>query len=108
MINHTVRWARTAVTLVVLLCLAGDLDVAYAEILILEGSTTFDAVILSTQRPAIEAMSGHTLRVLPNRSNLGLAAVLEGRADFAMISATLDREVALLRESRPDLPYRRL
>ena len=36
---------------------------------------------------AIEASSGHQLTVVPNKSSLGLLALFEKRADFAMISA---------------------
>ena len=35
-------------------------------------------------------------------------AVTRGRADLAMISASLDGEVATLRKERPDLPFERL
>jgi phosphate transport system substrate-binding protein len=106
MINHNSRWARIAVALV-LLYLVG-IDVTYADTLTLQGSTTFDTAFLATQRQAIETKSGHALQVMPNRSSLGLIALLEGRADLAMISATLESETAILRESQPDLPYGRL
>ncbi len=107
MINHNAGWLRSAVT-VAFLCLAGGIDAAYADTLTLEGSTTFNTVFLSKRRQEVEARSGHTLRVLPNRSSLGLMALLEGRADLAMISATLESEIAVLRDSQPDLPYGRL
>ena len=56
----------------------------------------------------MEAQTGHHLEIIPNKSNLGLLALLEHRADLAMISTTLDREVEILRKSEPDLPLQRL
>ncbi len=107
MINHSSGCACYALA-VFLLSLGAATDVGYADTLTLQGSTTFNTVVLSRYRQAIEARAGQALQVIPNRSSLGLIAVLEGRADLAMISAPLEGESALLREVQPDLPYGRL
>jgi phosphate transport system substrate-binding protein len=81
---------------------------AAAEDLTIQGSTTFNAGLLAPYRADIEAASGHKLAVIPNKSSLGLVALFEGRADLAMISTSLQSEVALLRQERPDLPFSQL
>jgi phosphate transport system substrate-binding protein len=81
---------------------------AAAENLTIQGSTTFNAGLLVPYGAAIEAASGHTLAVIPNKSSLGLLALFEGRADLAMISTSLQSEVALLREAKPELPFAQL
>ena len=70
---------------------------AAAENLVIQGSTTFNSRLLEPYKRAIETMSGVTLQVIPNKSFNGLAALLSGRADLAMISAPLDRELVALR-----------
>jgi phosphate transport system substrate-binding protein len=62
---------------------------AAAENLTIQGSTTFNTMLLASHRAAIEAASGHSLAVIPNKSSLGLVALMEGRADLAMISTSL-------------------
>jgi ABC-type phosphate transport system substrate-binding protein len=81
---------------------------AAADILTVQGSTTFNSRLMEPFRDRIEAASGHVLNVIPNKSGNGLIAVLEGRADLAMISAPLSDEIKLLQKTRPDLPYNRL
>src|SRR4051794_28274175 len=78
---------------------------AASENLTVQGSTTFHGRLTGPHRAAIEAASGHTLAVIPTKSMLGLTALMEGRADLAMISASLQSEVALLRQAKPDLPF---
>jgi phosphate transport system substrate-binding protein len=57
---------------------------------------------------AIEAASGHKLTVVPNKSSLGLLALFEKRADFAMISGPLANEIAGLKQDHGNLPFDRL
>ena len=76
-----------------------------AETLILQGSSTFNSYLMLPYQHDIEAAAGHTLKVIPNKSSTGLIALLEGRAHLAMISASLESELAQLQPSRPDLPY---
>lgn len=88
--------------------LIGDLQPALADQLILQGSTTFNRRIIEPHEAAIEARSGHDLTVIPNRTMLGIIALMEGRAHMAMISASLESEVSKLRKAMPGLDYDRL
>jgi phosphate transport system substrate-binding protein len=81
---------------------------ATAETIEIQGSTTFSRRILEPNQRAIEEAAGHQLNVVPNKTINGLLAVLEGRADLAMISAPLEREVAILQSRKPHLPFDRL
>jgi phosphate transport system substrate-binding protein len=81
---------------------------AAAENLTIQGSTTFNTMLLGPHRVAIETASGHSLAVIPNKSSLGLVALMEGRADLAMISTSLQSELALLKKNKPDLPFAQL
>ena len=67
-----------------------------AEPLVIQGSTTFNARLLAPYKSAIESMSGVALTVIPNKSANGLIALVEGRADLAMISAPLEKEIKSL------------
>jgi phosphate transport system substrate-binding protein len=81
---------------------------ARAQTFVVQGSTTFTHRIMEPYQTAIEASSGHRLNVVPNKSSLGLQALLEKRADFAMISGPLENEVSRLKETNPDLPFGQL
>ena len=70
---------------------------ACAESLIVQGSTTFNSRLMEPYQRAIEGMSGVSLQVIPNKTLNGLNALLEGRADLAMISSALDTELLVLR-----------
>ncbi len=78
---------------------------AFAETLIIQGSTTFNRRIIEPHKAQIEAMSKHELTVIPNKSLPGLIALLEGRAHLAMISASLKTEIQALEKSMPGLSY---
>ena len=79
-----------------------------AQTYTVQGSTTFTHRVLEPYQTAIEASSGHQLTVVPNKSSLGLLALFEKRADFAMISGPLEIQVDQLKLQRPELPYGRL
>jgi phosphate transport system substrate-binding protein len=81
---------------------------ASANPLTLQGSTTFTQRLLVPHQGAIEAAAGQKLVVIPNKSSTGLVALFEGRADLAMISSSLESEVALLRQTHPSLAFDRL
>jgi phosphate transport system substrate-binding protein len=81
---------------------------APAQTLSIHGSMTFNSRIMEPHQAEIEALAKRKLVVVANKSSLGLLALLEKRADLAMISASLDGEVATLRKERPDLPFERL
>jgi phosphate transport system substrate-binding protein len=56
----------------------------------------------------IEAKSGQEITVIPNRTMLGIIALMEGRAHMAMTSASLESEVSKLKKAMPGLDYDRL
>jgi phosphate transport system substrate-binding protein len=81
---------------------------AQADTLILQGSTTFSRRVMESHQAAIEAASGHELTVIPNKSTPGLIALMEGRAQMAMISAPLASEIEILKKVMPGLAFDRL
>jgi phosphate transport system substrate-binding protein len=81
---------------------------AFAEPLIVQGSTTFSRRLLEPNQEEIEAMTGLQITVIPNKSRPGIMALLEGRAPVIMISAPLDAEVVHLKQAFPGLPYEKL
>ena len=56
----------------------------------------------------IEKLAGHKLTVSTSTSGEGLLALLKGEADLAMISASLDSMIELLRKTTPGLSFGRL
>jgi phosphate transport system substrate-binding protein len=82
--------------------------VAPAWALTLQGSTTFTTTVVEPHAKAVEDETGIKLDVIPNKSSLGLLALFDHKADLAMISADLDKEVQLLSETDPNLPFDRL
>ena len=81
---------------------------AAAEPLILQGSTTFNRRIMEPFEAQIEAKSGQEITVIPNRTMLGVIALMEGRAHMAMVSASLASEIAKMRRVMPGLDYDQL
>jgi len=94
--------------LVALGCCIAAAEPISADTLVLRGSTTFHSTLIVPYWRDIEAIAGHTLQVIPSKSDLGLIALLDRQADLAMISSPLQSEVDLLRGTRPDLPFDRL
>ncbi len=90
------------------LILAAGATSALADQLIVQGSTTFNRQIMEPFQSAIESDSKHELTVIPNRTMLGVVALLEGRAHMAMISAPLKSEVDSLQSAMPGLAYDKL
>jgi phosphate transport system substrate-binding protein len=87
---------------------AAGIGSAYSDELVLQGSTTFTMAVAQPYAKAVEAQTGLHLEVIPNKSSFGLLALFEHKADLAMISTTLERELEILRRSNPDLPFHRL
>jgi phosphate transport system substrate-binding protein len=81
---------------------------AGAQTFVIQGSTTFTHRVMEPYQGAIEAASGHKLTVVPNKSSLGLLALFDKRADFAMLSGPLANEVARLKPEHPELAFDRL
>jgi phosphate transport system substrate-binding protein len=63
---------------------------------------------LEPHEAEIEKNSGQQLTVIPNRTMLGIVALLEGRAHMAMTSASLESEINKLKTAMPGLDYHRL
>jgi phosphate transport system substrate-binding protein len=81
---------------------------AKAQSFIVQGSTAFSRNVMIPYQAAIESSSGHKLTVVPNKSSLGILALFEKRADFAMISGPLEIEIGQLKLSYPHLPFDKL
>ena len=75
------------------------------EVLRIQGSTTFASEILTPALSGIEKATGRRLAVIANKSSWGLLALLEGRADVAMISAALPAEVKSANKLKPELSF---
>jgi len=90
--------------LAVLLLLAVPVARSSAATLTIAGSTTFNTAVMVPYQKEIEAATGHTLIVIPNRTELGVKLLLERSADLAMISTKLESVSRTLRESDPSLP----
>src|ERR1019366_4097006 len=87
---------------------ASGAGTARSDNLVLQGSSTFSTAVALPFASAVEAQTGHHLEIIRNRSNLGLLALFEHKADLGMISTILEREVEILGRSNPGLPLQRL
>lgn len=74
---------------------------AEAQAISLNGSTTVTNAIVLPNKAAIEAASGQQIVVVGNGSQRGLADLVAGKAQIAMISAPLAEEVAKLNAAHP-------
>src|ERR1700682_3905646 len=74
---------------------------AQAGPLVLQGSTTVTSRVIRSFKTEIEAACGQELTVIPNRSDLGVLALLEGAADLAMISSSLDKVIDAIKSRYP-------
>lgn len=78
---------------------ARSVDLRAAEaprVLRVQGSTTFNHRLVEPHRGEIETRSGVKINVIPSKSIWGLIALIEKRADLAMISASLESEMDAL------------
>jgi hypothetical protein len=87
--------------------LAASVTSGAAEVIRMVGSTTFTSEVMVPHQNEIEAASGQTIVLLPNRSNLGIYGLFEGN-QIAMISSSLDNMIDGLRKAKPELDYDRL
>ena len=83
------------------------LHCAPAETITIQGSTTF-VRSFGPHEHLIETISKQQVEFIPNKSMPGLLALLEGRADMAMISASLKSEIEGLKNTSSSLPYEQL
>lgn len=74
---------------------------AQVERIRLQGSTTFQSLLLDEHQAKIENGAKIKLDVIANKSIWGLTALIEGRADVAMISADLVGERKALQKHAP-------
>lgn len=74
----------------------------------IQGATTFNSEILVLHRAAIEKAIGRELLVVANKSSWGLLALIDKRADMAMISAPLSSEIAAARKMQPGVSFDQL
>ena len=81
---------------------------AELPVLRLQGSTTFNSELLQDHAASIGHAAGVRLVVVPNKSNLGLIALLQGEADLAMISTQLSNETEVIGRTHPGLPFGQL
>jgi phosphate transport system substrate-binding protein len=100
------RGRITALT--ILLALIGGITSAASQVVVLQGSTTFATTVAGPYAKQLEAETNLSLDIVPNKSNLGLLALFENKADLAMLSTSLAYEVEFLRQSNPGLPFDRL
>ena len=77
------------------------MNMAVAGQVSLHGSTTVNNAILTPKKAEIEKMSGQQLDIVGNGSGRGIADLLAGKAQIAMISAPLDEEVKKLNAKTP-------
>jgi len=81
---------------------------AAADVLTIQGSSTFSTNILTPNEAAIEAISGQSIKIVGIRSDIGLLRLLARQAEFAVISTSLQHAIDALRPNNPDMPYERL
>jgi phosphate transport system substrate-binding protein len=77
---------------------------AGADAITVAGSTAFTSTIMKPHQKEIEAATGHTLIVLPSKTDYGVKLLLEKRADLGMISTQLELLKRNLEETDPGLP----
>ncbi len=82
--------------------------VASDRVVVIHGSTVVHSRLIEPYRQDIERRSGQQLSVVPSKSIHGLMALLEGRAEIAMISASLSTEIDQLLSKSPALPIGKL
>ena len=100
---HVMRHTLGIALLISALCRGSEAVVA--DTFRVQGSTTFNSRLMEPFKGEIELATGHKLDVVANKSINGLIALVEGRAELAMISAPLDAELRVLRVTKPDFPH---
>ncbi|APV52178.1 hypothetical protein BWI17_22395 [Betaproteobacteria bacterium GR16-43] len=85
---------KKTLTRAVLLACAITASAAHADVVKLNGATTFVNVVLEPTRDAVQKKTGHTLEIVGNATGKGLVDLAEGRADAAMVSEPIDIAVA--------------
>lgn len=104
----TCRIAMTGWAAAIALAGAALIQPAAAETISVYGSSTFYSQLMNPLQSAIESKSGHKLMVVSNKSSLGIMALFEKRADLAMISASLESQIAVLKRTNNALEFDKL
>jgi len=76
-------------------------SIAQANTVAIHGSTTVSNAVLVPHKADIEKASGETLDIVANGSGRGLADLVAGKTDMAMISAPLAAEAAAANAKTP-------
>lgn len=108
MANQLNMLVKTAQRVLVAAVMSSPWAVARADTLLMQGSSTVNRQVMEPFHAEIERLSGQVLTVIPNRSTLGLLALLEGRAHIAMLSAPLESESSNLQKAMPGLSFDKL
>jgi phosphate transport system substrate-binding protein len=87
--------------LLVLSVLIATTSMAAAGQISLHGSTTVNNAIFTPKKAEIEKASGQQLELVGNGSGRGIADLVAGKAQIAMISAPLEDEVKKINEKTP-------
>ena len=106
--RHVLRAAFLTTLALCTLGATNPVSKAKADLVVVQGSTTFARRLLDRFEAQIKAETGHQLAVIPNKTLPGLIGLIEGRAQIAMISAPLEDERAALQEKFPTFDYNRL
>ena len=83
-------------------------NVAYAETVRINGSAGLVQQLLVLHQHEIEQETGNGLQIESSRADVGLLALFDGKADLAMVAASPDDVIALLKGTRPELSFDRL
>ncbi len=75
-------------------------EAAHAEVKI-HGATTVAFGLMKPQKAKIERLAGTELAILPSSTTHGLADLVQGRADIAMLAEPLETAAAALNKKQP-------
>ncbi|MCV2438655.1 substrate-binding domain-containing protein [Paucibacter sp. DJ2R-2] len=73
-----------------LLAAANLVGTAVADTVKMTGATTVLNVVISPAKPAVEKSTGHTLAIIGSGTGKGLADLVEGASDIAMVSEPME------------------
>jgi len=80
---------------------AAELEKGQSSMLEVHGSTTVARTVLIPNKDEMDKATGRTIHVIANGSSKGIIALIEGKADIAMISAPFDDVRASIERKKP-------
>lgn len=92
--------APSVFVLGVVIALATLSEAACADIRV-NGATTVTFGLMQPNRKKIEQLAGVTLAILPSSTTRGLADLVQGRADIAMLAEPLETAAASVNQKQP-------